>query len=119
MGLYESDYESAAADLIEYYGQPISYDHEELSDPEVISAEVHPEQQVRRKNEYGWYWTKLQEVIFDRPSGFEVRSDGTVTIGSTDYNIDSIDDSKPGNRMALMLVRAEAGEIGRPDFRGR
>lgn len=119
MGLYESDYESASADLIEYYGQPISYDHDELDDAETLIAEVHPEKRIRKKNDYGWYWVSVREVIFEKPSEFEIRSDGFVAVGTVDYNIESIDDSLPGGRMSLTLTKAEAGEIGRPDFRGR
>ena len=55
MGHYQSDYENASADLVEYYGQPISYTDDSLLVPIDIEAQVHPEKQERKKNEYGWY----------------------------------------------------------------
>lgn len=117
MAFYEDDYESASADLIEYYGQPISYTHDGLGSTESITAEIHPERMIRRQNEYGWYWVRVREVIFAAPSGYTIREDGEVTVNSVDYVIEAIDDTLPGSRIKLDLMRAEAGEIGRPEYR--
>lgn len=117
MAFYTDDYESAAAGLIEYYGQPFVYDHEELDSPETISAEIHPERVVRRQNEYGWFAVYVREVVFLTPTGFVIREDGTGTIGGNDYVIEAIDDTLPGSRTKLELTRAAAGEVGRPEYR--
>ena len=127
MGHYQEDYEIASADLVEYYGQPISYLDDSLNDPACVDAQVHPEKAERKQNEYGWYWHQYRTVKFvasnvHDASGnvVEVRSDGVFTITDAgvdrEYVIESIR-LLPGNRVACELVRASAGEVGRKDYR--
>lgn len=115
MGLYESDYESASADLGEYYGQPISYTDDVRTAAEISQALVHPEKSERRKNEYGWYWQSVRVVKFADP-GWTVYENATVTIDGTAYTVERIG-KIPGNRIQLDLIRVEMGEVGRGNYR--
>lgn len=123
MGHYESDYENASADLVDYYSQPISYMDDSLSAAIQVCAQVHPEKMERRKNEYGWYVVQSRMVKFlDDDFKAEIRTDGHFTIGvdaagdGVDYSIESVM-SLPGKRTQVNLVRATVGEMGRPDYR--
>lgn len=123
MSHYESDYRDASADLVEYYGQPISYQDSSLGSAAQLNGQVHPEKRVRRKNDYGWYWvfTRTVKVLDSELSDnsiSEIRSDGTVTVGSINYSIEGTE-LLPGERTAILLTRASLGEAGRPDYRGR
>lgn len=128
MGHYQDDYELASADLVEYFGQPISYLDDSLgSAATCASAQCHPEKAERRKNDYGWYLIQTRIIkyvsadLLDGDDGVTVvtaRSDGTVTVDSVDYSIESLA-YLPGGRTQLNLTRASAGEVGRPDYRGR
>lgn len=123
MGHYESDYENASADLVDYYSQPISYLDDSLDESIQLCAQVHPEKTERRKNEYGWYLIQSRMIKFlDDDFKAEIRTDGHFSIGidhagdNVDYSIESVM-SLPGKRTQVNLVRATAGEVGRPDYR--
>lgn len=116
MSHHSSDYESAAADLVEYYGQPISYIDPSLADPVDIDAIVHPERTERRKMDHGWIKVQARDVFFDA-AAVTTRLDGTFTIGDQAYSVDELGTAE-GNRTAVKLKRATAGEISRPKARG-
>jgi len=123
MGHYQSDYENASADLVDYYSQPISYLDDSLASPIPVDAQVHPEKTERRKNEYGWYLIQTRMIKFlDADFSADIRTDGHFSIGTdhagddVDYAIESVM-SLPGGRTQVNLTRATAGEVGRPDYR--
>jgi hypothetical protein len=123
MGHYESDYENASADLVEYYSQPISYLDDSLDEPIQLCAQVHPERTERRKNDFGWYLTQTRMVKFlDDDFKAEIRTDGHFFIGvdhandDLGYAVESVM-SLPGRRTQVNLTRATAGEVGRRDYR--
>lgn len=115
MGHYHSDYENASADLVEYYGQPILYTDRSLDDPVTVDAVVYRERASRRQNDYGWYWVRTRHIKILQCEQ-EIRSDGTFTIDGNDYSIDTI--SGNATETVAELVRAQAGEINRPGYRG-
>lgn len=123
MGHYESDYENASADLVDYYSQPISYLDASLGTAITVCAQVHPEKTERRKNEYGWYVAQSRVIKFlDDDFRAEIRTDGQFMIGvdsvgaGVGYSIESVT-SLPGKRTQVNLVRSTVGEMGRPDYR--
>ena len=116
MGHYSSDYETAAADLVDYYSQPILYIDPSLSSALSIDAAVYAEKAERRKNEYGWYLVMTRNVMLLSDDA-TVRSDGTFTIDSKDYAIETIGKSN-GDRVIIGLTRAAAAEASRPGYRG-
>lgn len=115
MGHFSSDYETAAADLVDYYSQPILYSDPSLGSALPIDAAVYSEKAERRKNEYGWYLVMTRKVMFLKADA-DVRSDGTVTVDGKDYAIETIGDN--GDRTILGLTRAQAAEVSRPGYRG-
>ena len=125
MGHYESDYENASADLVDYYSQPISYTDRSLSESIQLCAQVHPEKTERRRNDHGWYVVQSRMIKFlDDDFKAEIRTDGQFVIGvdaagdDVGYSIESVM-SLPGKRTQVMLVRARVGEMGRPGYRQR
>lgn len=115
MGHFSSDYESAAADLVDYYSQPISYIDPSLGSAVSIDAAVYSEQAERRKNEYGWYMVMTRKVLV-LTADLTPRLDGTFTIDSKDYAIETLADN--GDRIMIGLTRAQAAEVTRPGYRG-
>mgnify|MGYP007100071242 CR=1 FL=1 len=117
MGHYSDDYEHASADLVDYYGQPISYIDPSLgASVSIDNAAVASERSERRKNEYGWYVVQTRKVILLNADA-TVRLDGTVTISGVSYSIEGKSDCN-GERTVLELIRASAGEVSRPGYRG-
>lgn len=114
MGHYSSDYETAAADLVDYYSQPILY-----SDPSMeavtIDAMVYGEKSERRKNDYGWYWVMIRNVTVLH-ADLTGRSDGSFTIDGKEYSIETMADR--GDRTIFGLTRAVVSEMSRPGYRG-
>ena len=115
MGHFSSDYETAAADLVDYYSQPILYSDPSLSSALSIDAAVYGEKAERRKNEYGWYLVMTRNVLVLN-ADLTARSDGTFTIDGKDYAIESMGDN--GDRTLFGLTRAAAAEVSRPGYRG-
>ena len=116
MSHHSSDYESASADLVEYFGQPILYYDPSLEDSVEIDAIVHPERTERRElAEGGWNRVQLREIFFDADDA-DVKMNGTITIGSDEYSIDATGTAE-GNRTWVRIKRTLAGEISRPRAR--
>lgn len=115
MGHFSSDYETAAADLVDYYSQPILYSDPSLGSAVEIDAAVYSEKSERRKNEYGWYWVMVRNVLILN-ADLTARSDGVFTIDSKDYAIETMADQ--GDRTMFGLTRAQAAEVTRPGYRG-
>jgi len=116
MGHFHNDYETASADLVEYYGRPVFYYDRSLSGPVTITAKVYRERASRRQNDYGWYWARVRTVELLECEQ-EIRSDGIVTIDGNDYSIDAVG-AKESSRTTIELSRVQAGEITRPGYRG-
>lgn len=116
MGHFASDYESAAADLVEYYSQPISYRDPSMGSAVSIDAAVYSEKSERRQNDHGWYWIMTRKVML-LAAAVTVRSDGVFTIDGKNYAIETVGDSN-GDRQMIGLTRAQAAEVNRPGYRG-
>lgn len=119
MGHYQNDYEHAAADLVDYYGQPISYIDPSLGSAiSIENAAVSSERSERRKNDHGWYLALTRKVIVLNED-VTVRIDGKVTVTSNGkvYSIEAVRDAG-GDRMVLDLIRSEVAEVTRPRYRG-
>lgn len=117
MSHHSQDYESAAADLVEYYGQPIFYYDPSMSESFRVEATVFPERVERRKrSDGGWDKIQLRDVLFDADSVC-AKMNATVTIGTDKYAVDEMGVAV-GNRTKLTLRRATAGEVSRPRARG-
>lgn len=117
MSHHSSDYEIAAADLSEYFGQPIFYQDSSLSQAiEIPDAVVHPERVERRKRDHGWDRVQVREVYFSA-SYVTARMDASIQIGCETFSIDELGTAS-GNRTWLKLKRTLAGEVSRPRARG-
>jgi hypothetical protein len=118
MGHFQDDYKSASADLVEYYGQPVSYTDPSLSRQIFLSqVEVFPEKTSRRQNQHGWYVVQARSITFLADDLRAVRIDGTFTIGEHKYSIESIG-NVTGERFCCELIRVSAAEVNRPGYRG-
>ena len=121
MSHHSQDYESAAADLVEYYGQPIFYYDPANSEPIEVEASVFPERTERRKrfDNGGWDKVQMRDVYFDTQLICAPKLNALVTIGTSvdQYSIDEIG-AAVGNRTKLGLRRVTVGEISRPRSRG-
>lgn len=115
MGHFSDDYENSAADLVDYYSQPISYIDPSLVSAASFDAAVYSEKAERRQADYGWYWVQTRRVVLLDDSA-TVRADGVFTIDGKSYRVETIGD-KSGARTEIGLVRAEAGEVTRPGYR--
>lgn len=116
MSHHSSDYESAAADLSEYFGQPISYIDPSLQAALEFDATVHPETSDTRKTDNGWVIVFTRDIYFDADL-VDAKKNATVTIGETDYSVEAIGAAE-GNRTMLKIKRTNAGEVSRPRARG-
>jgi hypothetical protein len=114
---HSQDYESAAADLVEYYGQPIFYVDPSMSESIEVDATVFPERTERRKrSDGGWDKVQLRDVLFDA-NVVCAKINASVTIGLEKYAVDEMGKAV-GNRTKLTLRRVTAGEVSRPKARG-
>ncbi len=118
MGHFQNDYQSASADHVEYYGQPISYSDPSRTATAFFDAVCYPEKVQRRQNSHGWYIAYTREISFLVDDLRDARLDGTFTIGGVKYSVEAIGELH-GDRIKASVVRFEAAEVNRPGIRGR
>lgn len=116
MSHHSSDFENAAADLVEHFGQPIFYTDPDVTTPVEVDACVFPERTERRQNPSGgWNKVQIRDVKFDE-AAITLRLDGKFTIDGEKYVIDSSGKAVEG-RLLVKLKRVTAGEVSRPGTR--
>lgn len=116
MSHHSSDFETAAADLVEYFGQPISYTDPDIPNGVSVDAIVFPEKAVRRpKQTGGWDLVHVRDIRFISVD-LTLRTDGKFTIDGETYCVDS-KAKVVGDRTQVTLKRLLAGEVSRPGTR--
>lgn len=104
-----------------HFGESIEYQRDSAASWEPISGILHPEQIVNRKLPHGWAKVATREIVIEPSStAAPPRLHGAIRLGGsggTLYTIEAIG-KDPSGRISLSTIKASAGEVSRPNYRG-